>query len=93
MFQLTKEEVENLKFQFGTSNWGGIRKLPYAFIEQGIANLSSVFPEDYMFQLTEGEVENLTSQIVTSSISGLRFQNGTLEQGRGKHRKYLRHSK
>ena len=28
MFQLSKEEFENLKFQFGTSRWGGTRKLP-----------------------------------------------------------------
>jgi len=31
-----------LKFHFGTSSWGGIRKLPYAFTEQGVAMLSSV---------------------------------------------------
>ncbi|MCV6608600.1 MAG: ORF6N domain-containing protein [Campylobacterales bacterium] len=28
MFQLTKEEFENLKCHFGTSSWGGVRKLP-----------------------------------------------------------------
>ncbi|MFC1739560.1 ORF6N domain-containing protein [Planctomycetota bacterium] len=42
MFQLTKEEFENLKFHFGTSRWGGTRKLPSAFTEQGVAMLSSV---------------------------------------------------
>jgi hypothetical protein len=42
MFQLTKEEFENLMFHFGTSSWGGTRKLPYAFTEQGVAMLSSV---------------------------------------------------
>ena len=44
MFQITKHEFTNLKFQFGTSSygWGGTRKLPYAFTEQGIAMLSSV---------------------------------------------------
>ncbi len=41
-FQLNKEEFENLMFQFGTSKWGGTRKLPRAFSEQGIAMLSSV---------------------------------------------------
>ncbi|MBI4439407.1 ORF6N domain-containing protein [Candidatus Woesearchaeota archaeon] len=34
MFQLTQEEYENLKFQFGTSKWGGIRKLPFGFTHQ-----------------------------------------------------------
>ena len=42
MFQLTKEEFINLKFHFGTSSWGGTRKLPRAFTEQGVAMLSSV---------------------------------------------------
>ncbi len=42
MFQLTKEEFDNLKFQFGTSSWGGTRKPPYAFTEQGVAMLSGI---------------------------------------------------
>jgi len=31
-----------LIFHFGTSSWGGVRKLPYAFTEQGVAMLPSV---------------------------------------------------
>ena len=42
MFQLTKEEFENLKSQFVTSSWGGIRKMPYVFTEQGIYMLATV---------------------------------------------------
>lgn len=44
MFQLTKEEWNNLSlmFHFGTSSWGGTRKLPYVFTEQGVAMLSGV---------------------------------------------------
>lgn len=51
MFQLTQEEVGNLRFQFGisslrsqnaTSKHGGRRYLPYVFTEQGVAMLSSV---------------------------------------------------
>jgi hypothetical protein len=42
MFQLTKDELKNLICQFGTSSWGGTRKLPYAFTEQGVAMLSGV---------------------------------------------------
>ena len=41
-FQLTAEEMNNLKSQIVTSSWGGTRKLPYAFTEPGIAQLSSV---------------------------------------------------
>jgi len=46
MFQLDKNEFKNLKFQFGTSRWGGTRKLPYVFTEHGIAMLSSVLNSD-----------------------------------------------
>ena len=56
MFQLTKDEqnfidyslrskfstLDNLKSQIATSSWGGKRKLPYAFTEQGVAMISSV---------------------------------------------------
>jgi hypothetical protein len=42
MIQLTNEEFKNLKFHFGTSSWGGTRKPPRAFTEQGVAMLSSV---------------------------------------------------
>ena len=43
MFQLTKEEFENLKSQSViSSQWGGTRKLPRAFTEQGVAMLSGV---------------------------------------------------
>lgn len=42
MFTLTKEEMNNLMFQNGISSWGGIRKLPRAFTEQGVAMLSGV---------------------------------------------------
>lgn len=36
MFQLTKDEFENLMSKKSTSSWGGRRKLPKAFTEQGI---------------------------------------------------------
>jgi hypothetical protein len=42
MFQLTKQEFENLKSQNATSSWGGRRKLPSAFTEHGVLMLSSV---------------------------------------------------
>ena len=42
IFQLSKEDIENLKSHFVISSWGGDRRLPYAFTEQGIAMLSSV---------------------------------------------------
>ena len=46
MFGLTKQEFNNLIFQSGTSSWGGTRKIPNAFTEQGVAMLSSVLHSD-----------------------------------------------
>ena len=40
--QLDNEKNSNLKSQFATSSWGGVRKRPYAFTRNGIAMLSSV---------------------------------------------------
>ena len=42
MFELNKEEFEDLRSQIGTSRWGGSRYLLMAFTEQGVAILSSV---------------------------------------------------
>lgn len=46
MFALTAKEFENLKSQNATSSWGGRRKLPNAFTEQGVAMLSSILNSD-----------------------------------------------
>jgi hypothetical protein len=42
MFPLTRQEFVGLMFHFGRSSWGGSRKLPRVFTEQGVAMLSSV---------------------------------------------------
>ena len=46
MFQLTKTEFNNLKSQFVISSWGGVRKMPLAFTEQGVAMLSGILNSD-----------------------------------------------
>lgn len=47
MFQLTPDEINKiLMLQNVTSSWGGIRKLPYAFTEQGIYMLMTVLKGD-----------------------------------------------
>ncbi|TSA03479.1 MAG: ORF6N domain-containing protein [Nitrospiraceae bacterium] len=51
MFQLNYQEVRNLIFQFGISSWGGTRKLPRAFTEQGVAMLSSVLKSERAVQV------------------------------------------
>lgn len=55
MFQLTKSEFDelnrNLMFHFGISNWGGTRKRPYAFTEQGLAMLSGLLNSEIAIQV------------------------------------------
>jgi hypothetical protein len=51
MFTLTEKEYENLKSQNATSSWGGRRKLPSAFTEQGVAMLSSVLNSDVAIEV------------------------------------------
>lgn len=51
MFQLTEEEYKILISQFVTSSWGGTRKLPYAFTEQGLAMLSGLLKSDIAIQV------------------------------------------
>jgi len=52
MFQLSKEEFQNLIFQNGISkSRGGTRKLPYPFTEQGVEMLSSVLNSDTAIQV------------------------------------------
>ena len=53
-FQLTEEEVENLRFQFGTSSlsYGGRRYLPYVFTEQGVAMASAILRSDIAVKMS-----------------------------------------
>ncbi len=51
MLQLNVDEWIILKSQFATSRWGGTRKLPYAFTEQGLAMLSGVLNSDIAIQV------------------------------------------
>jgi len=73
MFQLTKEEVDfvksqivtsngtkNLKSQIVTSSWGGTRKLPYVFTEQGI----------YMFNRSQRRACRTTEHFYYACVSG-----------------------
>lgn len=65
MFQLTKVEWDTLKSQFvisknehinlmsqiATSSWGGTRKLPYVFTEQGVAMLSGLLNSEIAIEV------------------------------------------
>lgn len=54
MFQLSQEEWDSLKSQIVISNRGGVRKMPYAFTEMGVAMLSSVLASPTAIQINIG---------------------------------------
>ena len=51
MFELGAADLKILRYQIGTSNWGGTRYMPMAFTEQGIAMLSSVLNSDQAIEV------------------------------------------
>ena len=61
MFQLThqewmkvsvNEDVADLKSQIVTSNWGRVRKLPYAFTEHGVVMLASLLRSEIAVKMS-----------------------------------------
>ena len=54
-FQLTDDEFKNLKFQFETSssnNYGGVRKKPFVFTEQGVAMLATIIKSEVAAEIS-----------------------------------------
>ncbi len=51
MFELTKEEFDSLRCNFSTSKRGGIRYMPFAFSEHGVAQLSAVLNSDIAIEV------------------------------------------
>jgi len=51
MFELTKEEFDNLRCNFSTSKRGGIRYMPFAFTEHGVAQLSAILNSDIAIEV------------------------------------------
>jgi len=67
MFQLTEVEFKNLMSQNATSSleWGGRRKLPFVFTEQGVAMLSTV--------LKSGTAVKVSIQIMEAFVAMRKF--------------------
>ncbi|MBU2637507.1 MAG: ORF6N domain-containing protein [Nanoarchaeota archaeon] len=61
----TKSEFNNLKSQIVTSRWGGKRKLPCVFTEQGVAMLSGVLKSDIAIKMS--------IQIISAFVAMRRF--------------------
>jgi hypothetical protein len=71
MFQLSESEFEILKSQFATSSWGGVRKLPYAFTEHGILQLSNVVKSERATQMSIKIIEIFVSlrEFINNNLS------------------------
>ena len=81
MFELTKEEFDLLRSQIVTSKGrGGIRYLPFAFTEQGVAMLSSVLNSETAIQINIGIIRAFVSvrQMITANPMAMRL--ATLEK-------------
>ena len=86
MFQLTEQEF--LIFQNGTSSWGGTRKRPYAFTEQGVAMLSAVLRSGMAIQVSISIMKAFvamrnyitTATTVTSELAEIRAKLALLER-------------
>jgi hypothetical protein len=81
MFQLNNQELTILKSQIVTSRWGGLRKPPYAFTEQGIAMLSSVLRSPQAIQLNIEIMRTFVNlKNYMASYKGLADELGRIEQ-------------
>ncbi|MGJ1518013.1 ORF6N domain-containing protein [Sphingobacterium siyangense] len=84
-FQLTEKEVENLRFQIGTSSlsYGGRRYLPYVFTEQGVAMASAILRSDIAVKISieimEAFVE-MRRMLISNSSLFYRLDNIELKQ-------------
>ncbi len=86
MFQLTEQEF--LTFQNGTSSWGGTRKLPYAFTEQGVSMLSAVLRSPTAIQVSISIIDAFvamrnyiaTTSTVTAELAEIRAKLALLER-------------
>ena len=91
MFQLTAEEVSNLKSQSVTSSWGGARRaLPYAFTEHGAVMLAAVLNSQRAVQMSLHVVQafvNLGHLMIEHKELSKKIE--ALEGKVGKHDKQL----
>src|SRR3989338_3031151 len=88
MFQLTKDELENWRSQFVTSNKEkmGLRRAPYAFTEQGVSMLSAILKSPTAVDMSVKIIRTFVTMRKFISHNGVLFQKiDTIEQKLLKH--------
>jgi phage regulator Rha-like protein len=91
-----REEIENRIFTIRgvlvmlDSHLSEIYNVENKRLNEQVKRNINRFPGSFMFQLTDIEWDSLRSQIATlRSVENIRSQFATLDENRGKHRKYL----
>ncbi|OHD84671.1 MAG: DNA-binding protein [Sulfuricurvum sp. RIFCSPHIGHO2_12_FULL_44_8] len=88
MFQLTKDELENWRSQFVTSNKEkmGLRRAPYAFTEQGVSMISAILKSPTAVDMSVKIIRTFVTMRKFISHNGVLFQKiDTIEQKILKH--------
>jgi phage regulator Rha-like protein len=91
MFHLNGEEFSNLKSQIVISSWGGSRKPPLAFTEQGVAMLSAVLHSKKAVAISILIIKafvRMRELLETNEV--LRAKLAAMEQQLGSHSKQIR---
>ena len=79
MFQLALDEWEILKSQFVISSWGGVRKRPYAFTEQGLAMLSGILNREVFADYNDiNEDTRMQLELIHQTLAELQTGNRNL---------------
>lgn len=76
MFELTKEELENWRSQFVTSNSDkmGLRRAPYAFTEQGVSMLSGILKSKVAIEVSVNIIRTFINMRKLISSNSMLFQ-------------------
>ncbi len=78
MFELTKNEF--LRCQIGISSHGGLRYMPFAFTELGVAMLSSVLRSDTAIEINRGIMRAFVSLRKVIAANPIAMRLSTLEK-------------
>lgn len=85
-FQLSKDDVKNLKSQNVIASWGGRRTLPYAFTEKGLYMLATVLKSKQATEVTFAIIETFAKvRSLKSELVALHQEKDKIRQGEKMH--------
>lgn len=81
-FQLSEDDVKNLKSQNVIASWGGRRTLPYAFTEKGLYMLATVLKSKQATEVTFAIIETFAKvRSLKSELVALHQEKDKIRQG------------